>query len=117
MTRLELGGVVLELTPEQVAEAREQLGVEAPAPGPLDVKGAAATLGVHVEWIREHAAELGGWKVSPEKPKSPWRFDRAQLEQRRQASDRGEAERPKPQRQRRRQRSRDAVLVFPGERP
>lgn len=63
MTRLELGGLVLELTPEQVDEAREQLGVQAPAADPLDVKGMAARIGRSPDFVYDHAGELGGEKI------------------------------------------------------
>lgn len=65
MTRLELAGLVLELTPEQVEEAREQLGVSTPPEqtGPLDVHAVAKRIGRSRDFVYSHARELGGRKV------------------------------------------------------
>lgn len=109
-----IGEVEFDATAEQAAallrEAADKLA-RPPArdDSPLDVKEAAAALGVSVEWVREHAAELGGWRVSPDRPKSPWRFDRSRLLVARQESTQHggedarelEARSPRPRRRRR----------------
>lgn len=78
--RVEVGGVVLDLTDDQVEDLRAQLGVEPIDGGPamIDTAEAARRLGFSVDYVREHAIELGGRKLS-EGPKAPWRFDPANL--------------------------------------
>jgi hypothetical protein len=74
MTRLELGGLVLELTDEQADEARRQLGIDRPSVGPVDLATAAEVLGCSRDFLYDHAPEYGGWKVG-----SRWKFDPARL--------------------------------------
>jgi hypothetical protein len=98
MTRLELGGLVLELTPEQVEEAREQLAVDAPiAAAPLSVREVAKRIGKSVDFVYGHAQELGGQKVG-----GAWLFDGAQLRSERQRGAPSQSRGSAPPRQRRR---------------
>lgn len=46
----------------------------ATAPALVDVKTLAATLGVSPDFVREHAGELGGFRIA-DAARSPWRFD------------------------------------------
>lgn len=75
MTRLELSGLVLELTDEQVEEARRQLGVDRPSGGLVDLATAAEVLGCSRDFLYDHAPEYGGRKVG-----ARWKFDRRRLE-------------------------------------
>lgn len=74
-----LGGVVLELSDAQTADLREQLGVSQICDtGMLTAAQAAERLSVSVDFVREHATELGGVKLT-DGPKAPWRFDPVKL--------------------------------------
>jgi hypothetical protein len=78
--RVEVGGLALELTDDQVVDLRQQLGVEMSTnvDGLIDSAAAAKLLGVSAEYVREHAVELGGRKLN-DSSKAPWRFDPAKI--------------------------------------
>ena len=81
MRRLEVGGLVLEVTDDQVADLRRQLGGSSDqvSDGSLvDSAAAARLMGVSPEYARDHAVELGGVKLG-KGPKARWRFDPAKL--------------------------------------
>lgn len=71
--------IVLDLSAEQVADLLCQLN-ELPATpnGLIDSHAAAEVLGVGVEYIRAHAAELGAVRLG-DGPKARLRFDPAKL--------------------------------------
>jgi hypothetical protein len=65
----------LELLAELVADRlADRLGQGGGVPSLADVKALAATLGVSADFIREHAVELGGFRIA-DTPRAPWRFD------------------------------------------
>lgn len=72
--RVVVGDLALDLTDAQVNDLRDQLGVsEISDSGMLTTAQAAERLGFSPEYVRDHAAELGGVKLSAG-PKAPWRF-------------------------------------------
>lgn len=77
--RLQIGDVRLEVTDDQAADLRRQLGVAGNGSELIDTTAAAKRLGVGTEYVREHARELGGRKLG-DGPKARWRFDPAKLE-------------------------------------
>lgn len=123
LVAVRVGDVEWSASPTEAADllrhAADQLAegvtVRNALPGPLDVEEAAATLGVSVEWVREHAVELGGWKVDPSRPRSHWRFDRAKLLESRESSCRQETATPpegvSPKRRRPKGRSKPLLEV------
>ncbi|HKZ14407.1 MAG TPA: hypothetical protein VJL81_11225 [Solirubrobacterales bacterium] len=77
--RVTVGDLALDLTDDQVCDLRRQLGVACTDDDPmLNTEQAAARLGFSTEYVRDHAAELGGVKLT-DGPKAPWRFDPAKL--------------------------------------
>jgi hypothetical protein len=65
----------LERLAELVADRlADRLGQGSGVPALADVKALAAALGVSADFIREHAAELGGFRIA-DTPRAPWRFD------------------------------------------
>lgn len=70
--RVHIGDVAFDLTDAQVDSLRAQLEVTG-AGDWIDTSEAAHRLGVSTEFMREHAAEYGGRKVS-DGPKGRWRF-------------------------------------------
>jgi hypothetical protein len=82
--RIDLAGLTIDLTDDQVADLRQQLGVSiangrSQSPELVDTATAAKLLGTGTEYVRERAAELGGQKLG-NGPKARWRFDPAKLE-------------------------------------
>jgi hypothetical protein len=75
-----VGEIALDLTDDQVDDLREQLGVENVTGGNafLTTAQVAKRLGFTPEYVREHAAELGGRKMG-DGPKARWRFDPAKF--------------------------------------
>jgi hypothetical protein len=81
--RLEIRGVIIEdLTLEEADDVRRQLVAEPPRSshrwedsGAITTAEAAKRLGMSTEYIRDHAADLGGTKRG-----NVWRFDPAKLE-------------------------------------
>lgn len=67
----------IEAIARRVAELLQH-GSSVPAGELLDSKAAATLLGVSCEYVRAHAAELGGRKLTAS-PKAPWRFDASRL--------------------------------------
>lgn len=82
--RVMIGGLALDLTDDQVADLWEQLSVEPERrtvtgdSGLLTTAQAAEWLGFSADYVRDHAAELGGRKMGAG-PKAQWRFDPAKL--------------------------------------
>lgn len=76
--RVNVGGVALDLTDDQVEDLRWQLGVVTGGSDLIDAAAVAKCLGVSREHVYEHAEELGGQKIG-NGPKSHWRFDPAKL--------------------------------------
>jgi hypothetical protein len=78
--RVTVGGLALDLTDAQVEELREQLGSIGAdtSGGMLTTAQAAERLGFSPEYVRDHAVELGGVKLT-DSPKAEWRFDSAKL--------------------------------------
>lgn len=76
--RVMVGGVAFDLTDQQLADLRSQLGVEIVTAGNdfLTTAQAAKRLGVSADFVRDHALELGGTKLT-DSPKAEWRFDPA----------------------------------------
>jgi hypothetical protein len=76
--RVVVGDIALDLTADQVTDLREQLGVDqVPVGGNLlTAAQMAERIGFSVDYVREHAAELGGRKMGSG-PKSQWRFNPA----------------------------------------
>ena len=71
------------LSDDQVEQLRAQLGVESSIrtedePEMLTTAQAAKRLGYGVDYVRDHAAELGGVKLT-DSPKAQWRFAPAKL--------------------------------------
>ncbi|MBN9623079.1 MAG: hypothetical protein J0H06_09020 [Actinobacteria bacterium] len=78
--RISVRGGVFDLAPEEVDDLREQLSVEAVTDGHrlLSTSEAAALLGKSEDFCRQHAAALGGRKLT-DSPKARWVFDPATL--------------------------------------
>jgi hypothetical protein len=69
----------LELLADLIAD---RLRAGAPDPRALaDVKTVAAALGVSTDFVREHAQELGGFRIT-DSPRAPWRFSVDQARER-----------------------------------
>jgi hypothetical protein len=75
---VEVGGIRLDLTDEQVADLRRQLGVEAPVSQWIDATEAARRLGVSRDYIYAHADALGAKRLG-DGPKARLRFNVAKL--------------------------------------
>jgi hypothetical protein len=73
-----IGTVAFDLTDDQLADLRQQLAVDPVTAGNgwLSTAQAAELLGFSPEYVRDHAAELGGEKLT-DSPKAQWRFDPA----------------------------------------
>lgn len=59
----------------------QALGERKLAADVVDAATLAARLGVSAQWVRDHAGELGGWRMG-DGPKAPYRFDARTAEQR-----------------------------------
>lgn len=79
--RVVVGDLALDLTDDQIEQLREQLQVQSAMNlgGMLSTEQAAERLGFSVEFVREHAVELGGRKMGAG-PKARWRFPAASLD-------------------------------------
>jgi hypothetical protein len=89
---VEIGDVRMDLTDDQLEHLRRQLAIpdaeidaevaardqRADEEAFIGSAEAARRLGVSAEYVREHAAELGGEKLH-DGPKAQWRFDPATL--------------------------------------
>jgi hypothetical protein len=98
--------VVGRLRPEDVrriaeatADVLAERGLIAPAaPELVDAREVARRFSLTADFVRRHAADLGGVKVS-DRPKAPWRFDPAEVAVRLSAfsaAERPEARDPSP---------------------
>lgn len=79
--RVTVGDLALDLTDAQVKDLREQLRivVDFPTGGKmLTAEQAADRLGFSIDYVRDHAVELGGVKLT-DSPKAQWRFDPTKL--------------------------------------
>lgn len=112
--RIDLAGIAIDLTDDQVADLRRQLSVPDPGEGMVDAAALAKRLGVSREHVYAHAKEFGGVKLG-NGPRARWRFDPARLEQ---ARPERQAVAPQPKRQgRRRQPKRSGLLEIRGDSP
>lgn len=112
--RIEIAGLAIDLTDDQVADLRRQLGVGPPTETLLDAAAVAKRLGISRETVYARAVELGGQKIG-NGPKAPWRFDPAKLSPA-SPEQQVSAPKPKPQR-RRRQPKRSGILEIRGDSP
>lgn len=55
---------------DRLGDASERLV----APAVVDAATLASRLGVSSQWVRDHAEDLGGWRLG-DGPKAPYRFD------------------------------------------
>ncbi len=77
MRSVTIGDVTLSLTDDQVADLRAQLAVDfvSSGDGLLTTEQAAKQLGFSPDYVRDHAHEFGGRKLTAG-PRAPWRFPR-----------------------------------------
>jgi hypothetical protein len=68
---------LLEVTRTELAELRES----EPPSTPVGLAEAARIAGVSEDTLYRNPTRYGGWKVSPELPKSQWRFDPERVRQ------------------------------------
>lgn len=113
-----VAGLVLELSDAQVDELREQLAIERVPRGEspterraLDVKGMAAKIGRSVDFVYDHARELGGEKIG-----GVWVFDRDSRSPVSAGADEADLADASPRR-RQRTRHRGASLAIRGSKP
>jgi hypothetical protein len=124
---VDVGGVRMDLTDDQVADLRRQLTIpdeeidaevaareeRGDEEAYIGTAEAARRLGRSAEFVRDHAEELGGWRVGSG-PKAPWNFDPANLVR---TSPPAIVEEPDPTPRRRRSRPSGELLAVRGERP
>jgi len=109
LTRVKVAGLVLELSDAQVAELREQLAIEQVSDQrALDVKGMAARIGRSVDFVYDHARDLGGEKIG-----GVWVFD----PDKRPGAEASDTPDPQPRSRRQRGRRRGASLAIRGSKP
>ena len=83
----------------------------------VDASTLAARLGVSAQWVRDHADELGGWRLGSG-PKAPYRFHASGAERAlRGATRQPEAKPVESSRSRRRTSSRSRLLPVRGDDP
>jgi hypothetical protein len=112
--RLKVGDVWIEVTEEQAAELRRQLGVPGTTSGPTgpEVQGTIGTaevarrIGMSREFVRDHAEELGGQRRG-----NRWRFDPVKLESTQGANVQAPAHLDTPPRRRRRKTPAGTALL------